>query len=166
LFYQAQVGVLRWCVELGCIDIITEVSELASHLALPREGHLDEAIFHLFSYVKKRHNARAVSDPSYPLIDMMSFKECNCKAFYGDAEKAIPPQALPPCGKDVDLQMFVDSDHAGDQKIRRSRTGFIIYLNMASITWFYKKQSTIEMSVCGAKLVAMKQGMETLLRGI
>ena len=30
-FYQTQVGVLRWCVELGRIDIITEVSELASY---------------------------------------------------------------------------------------------------------------------------------------
>jgi hypothetical protein len=31
-------------VELGRIDMITEVSLLASHMALPREGHLD-AIF-------------------------------------------------------------------------------------------------------------------------
>lgn len=29
-FYQSQIGVLRWCVELGRVDIITEVSELAS----------------------------------------------------------------------------------------------------------------------------------------
>jgi hypothetical protein len=43
-FYQTQIGVLRWCVELGRIDIITEVSELNSYLAMPREGHL-EAVF-------------------------------------------------------------------------------------------------------------------------
>jgi hypothetical protein len=24
-FYQSQIGILRWCVELGCIDIITDV---------------------------------------------------------------------------------------------------------------------------------------------
>lgn len=29
-FYQTHIGVLRWCVELGRIDIITEVLELAS----------------------------------------------------------------------------------------------------------------------------------------
>ena len=45
--------------------------------------------------------------------------------------------------------------------------GFIIYLNMVPITWFSKKQqSTIETSVFGAKFVAMKQGMEPLVRGI
>jgi hypothetical protein len=61
-FYQSQVGVLRWCVELGRVDIITEVSELASFLAMPRQGHL-EAIFHLFNYLEKKHNARIVFDP-------------------------------------------------------------------------------------------------------
>ena len=45
-YYQSQIGVLRWSVELGRVDIITEVSLLASHLALPREGHL-EAVFHV-----------------------------------------------------------------------------------------------------------------------
>ena len=43
-FYQSQIGVLRWMVELGRVDIITEVSMLASHLAAPREGHL-EAVY-------------------------------------------------------------------------------------------------------------------------
>lgn len=163
-FYQTQIGVLRWCVELGRIDIITEVSELASHLVMPREGHL-EAVFHLFNYLEKRHNARVVFDPTYPTIDMSVFKECDWKAMYGNVKEAIPPNAPEPRGKDVDLRMYVDSDHAGDKRLRRSRTGFLIYLNMAPITWFSKKQSTIETSVFGAEFVAMKQGMETL-RGI
>ena len=59
----------------------------------------------------------------------------------------------------------MDSDHAGDQNTRRSRTGFQIYVNSAPVTWFSKKPSTIKTSVFGAKLVAMKQGMQTL-RGI
>ena len=50
-FYQSQIGVLHWCVELGQIDIITEVSALSSFLALPREGHL-EAVFHIFAYLE------------------------------------------------------------------------------------------------------------------
>ena len=50
-FYQSQIGVLRWCVELRRIDIITEVSALSSHLALPHEGHLD-AVFHVFAYLE------------------------------------------------------------------------------------------------------------------
>ena len=33
-FYQSQIGVLRWMVEMGRIDIITEVLLLASHLTM------------------------------------------------------------------------------------------------------------------------------------
>ena len=61
-FYQLQIGVLQWIVELGRIDINTEVSELSSFLVMPREGHLD-AVFHLFNYLEKRHNARIVFRP-------------------------------------------------------------------------------------------------------
>jgi hypothetical protein len=38
-YYQSQTGILRCMVELGRIDIITEVSMLSSYLALPRRGH-------------------------------------------------------------------------------------------------------------------------------
>jgi hypothetical protein len=155
--YQTQIGVLRWCVERGRIDNITEVSELASYLALPREGHL-EVVFHIFNFLDKRRNAIIVFDPSYPIIDMSSdFKECDWKAFYVNVREVIPPNAPVHCAKDVDLRLFVDSDHAGDGNTLRSRTSFLIYLNSAPITWFSKKQSTIETSVFGAEFVALKQ---------
>jgi hypothetical protein len=35
-FYQSQVGVLRWLVEMGRQDIDTEVSTLAAHIAAQR----------------------------------------------------------------------------------------------------------------------------------
>jgi hypothetical protein len=31
-FYQSQIGILRWCIELGRIDIITEISMLSIYL--------------------------------------------------------------------------------------------------------------------------------------
>ena len=40
-YYQNLIGVLRWAVELGRIDIHVEVALLSSHLAMPRKGHLD-----------------------------------------------------------------------------------------------------------------------------
>jgi hypothetical protein len=39
----------------------------------------------------------------------------------------------PPRGKDVDLQMFIDSNHASDHLMQWLCTGFLIYLNMAPI---------------------------------
>lgn len=163
-YYQSQIGILHWMVELGRVDIITEVSKLASHLALPREGYLD-AVFHIYAYLKRRHNARIVFDPSYPDIDLSKFQEHDWKRFYGDVKEAIPMDMPEPRGKEVDLRLFVDSDHANDKSARRSRSGFFIFLNSALIMWLSKKQATIETSVFGAEFVAMKQGMETL-RGL
>ena len=162
--YQSLVGTLHWMVKLGRVDMIVEVSMLASHMAMPREGHLFAA-YHVFAYIKKHHNSRLVFDPSYPDIDKSNFMEHDWKEFYGNVQEAVPPNAPPALGKDVDLRMYVDSDHAGDKSNRRSRTGFFIYLNSALVMWMSKKQSTIETSVFGAEFVAMKVGIETL-RGL
>ena len=162
--FQSQVGILRWIVELGRVDIITEVSNLASQLALPRQGHL-EASLHIFAHLRDKHNARLALDPTYPDINRDDFEGCDWKRYYGDVKEAIPPNMPPPRGKEVDLRMYVDSDHAGEKKTRRSRTGFFIFLNSALIQWLSKKQPTIETSVFGAEFVALKNGMECL-RGL
>ena len=65
-------------------------------------------------------------------------------------------------GKEVDICMFVDSDHAGDRVSCRSRSGFLIYVNTALVQRSSKKQSTVETSVFGAEFVTMKQGIDAL----
>ena len=70
-----------------------------------------------------------------------------------------------PLGKDLYVCMFCDSDHAGEKRTRCSRTGFLIFCNMALIDWISKKQATIETSVFGAEFVAMKYDIEKL-RGL
>jgi hypothetical protein len=47
-FYQSQIEVLRWAVELGRIDLATEVSMLAAFSTAPRQGHL-AAVLHVWS---------------------------------------------------------------------------------------------------------------------
>lgn len=163
-FFQSQIGILRWMVEMGRVDIITEVSLLASHLVLPRAGHL-EAVYRIYAYLRNKHNSRMVFDPTYPTIDEGQFQRCDWKEFYGDVKEAIPPNMPEPLGKEVDLRLFVDSSHADDKATRRSRSGYFIYMNMAPIAWLSKKQATIETSVFGAEFVAMKIGVE-VLRGI
>ena len=39
--YQQLIGILRWAIELGRIDMLTEVSCILEHLCSPREGHLN-----------------------------------------------------------------------------------------------------------------------------
>jgi hypothetical protein len=118
---------------------MTEVSVLSSFNAMPREGHLD-AVFHIYGYIKNKHNSGMIFDPTYPNIDLSNFKECDWREFYGDVKEAIPPNAPPPRGKEVVMRLFVDSSHADDKLTRRSRTGYFIFLNMAPIAWLSKQQ--------------------------
>ena len=150
-YYQTLIGVVQWIVKLGMIYIITGVNSMAVYMDMPREGHL-ECLFLFFAHLKIKHNSRMVFDPTYPTIDLTQFKECECewKHFYPQPREQIPDKAPNPRGKDVDLNIFVDSDHTGDSVTRRSRTGIFIFLNMAHVSWYSKKQITIETSVFGA----------------
>jgi hypothetical protein len=104
-------------------------------------------------------------DLTIPLCDERAFKACDWKQFYGEVEEAVPRNPPEPQGKKVHLRMYVDSNHAGDKRTRRLRTGFFVFINSALVQWLSKKQPTIETSVFGAEFVAMKIGME-LLRGL
>ena len=163
-WYASLIGMLQWMVEIGRLDIITEVSKMASQMAAPRDGHLD-ALLHVFGFLKINHNSRMAYDPTYPTINMTVFKPNDWKQFYGNVEEAIPSNTPEPRGKDVDLRMYCDSNHAGEKRTRWSCTGFFVFMNTALVQWFSKQQATIEMSVFGAEFVAMKVGMESL-RGL
>jgi hypothetical protein len=106
-----------------------------------------------------------VCDPTHPAVGMGTSIKTDWKSMYGDVKEMIPSDAPVPRVKEVDLHFFVDSDHAGEQFTRRSRTGFVIYLNMAPILWFSKRQPTVESSFFGVEFVAMKNGIETF-RGL
>ena len=155
-YYQSLIGIVRWMIKIGRIDMITEVSLLYSYLANPRRGHL-EAVFNIFAFLENNHNARMVFDPTYTEIDMRNFKTYDWKELYGygSATEALQPDAPITLGNQVDLCLYVDLDQAGDKSTRRSRTGYFIFLNINPIIWFYKRQLTVETSVFGAEFVAM-----------
>jgi hypothetical protein len=54
-----------------------------------------------------------VFDPTYPGVYMGTFIKTDWRSMYGDVKEMIPSYAPIPSGKDVDLRLFVDSDHAG-----------------------------------------------------
>ncbi len=51
-YYQGLIGILRWVVELGRIDIIMPVSFLSCYLVSPQEGHLQQA-YQIFACLKQ-----------------------------------------------------------------------------------------------------------------
>jgi hypothetical protein len=63
------------------------------------------------------------------------------------------------------MRAKVDADHAVDTITRRSRTGFVIYLNCDPIYWSSMKQTSVESSSFGSEFVAMKHCCE-YLRGL
>ena len=163
-YYQSLIGILRWIVELGRVDICLEVSMLSSHLVLPRQGHLEQ-VLHIFAYLDKYHNTEMVFDPSDPDIDESIFerKDWSSSEFGNNLKEMIPENMLVPRGIGFIVSANVDADHAADTITRRSRTGFLVYLNSALIHWNCKKQTCIESSSLGSEFIAMKQCTEYII---
>ena len=55
-YYLTIIGILRWMIELGRIDIMTEGWLLSSHIALPREDHLEAAV-HVMAHISQKYNS-------------------------------------------------------------------------------------------------------------
>jgi hypothetical protein len=102
-----------------------------------------------------------VLDPTYPIVDMGAFNKTDWKSMYGAVKELVLSDAPVSRGKKAVVRLCVEYDHVGENFTRRSRTGFVIYLNMASIVWFSKHQPTMESSVFGSEFVVMKNGIET-----
>jgi len=113
--FMQLIGILRWAVELGRIDIFQEVSVLSQYQANPRLGHL-EAAYHIFAYLKKHLDwGRLVYDGKTPDINESHFNsKADWTEFYGDIVEELPPNMPEPCGKPVTISAFVDANHAGN----------------------------------------------------
>ena len=162
-WYQEMIGILRWAIELGRIDINFEVGIMASHTAMPRKGHLEE-VLHIFAYLKKEPNKWILMDPAYPppFEGTETPVESDWSELYPDAEEPIPTDMPKPRGKHVVITCFVDADHASNRVTRRSHTGMIILVNMAPIIWYSKRQNTVESSSFGSEFIAMRIAVDQL----
>ena len=164
--FQELIGELRWAIELGRVDILTEVSLLSAYQASPRRGHLEQ-LFHIYAFLKKRNKLTLYFDPEEPDIDKSIFQSNTpLEAFreqYRDAEEELPHKMPKPRGRPVITTAYVDASHAANKVTRRSHTGFIIFVNRAPIIWFSKRQSTVESSTFSSEFIAMKTCTEHIM---
>jgi len=160
-YYMELIGILRWVVELGRLDIMIDVSLLSSYSMQPRQGHLDQ-VFHIFGYLKHNKRETIVFDESYVEWNEDSFEKHDWTDFYKGVRENLPPNAPPAHGLPVHINCFVDADHAGNRVTRRSHTGILIFLNRAPIIWFSKAQNTVETSTFGSEFTAMRIAVELL----
>jgi hypothetical protein len=116
-YYMRLIGILRWAVELGRIDIYIDIALLSSFMAQPCVGHI-KAVLHIFSYLKCHENSKIVFDPCPQAWDDSKFQRFDWTDFYRDAKEAIPPNSLEPRGNAAQMNVFVDADHAGNRVTR------------------------------------------------
>ena len=121
-------------------------------MATPREGHLE----HIFAYLKKYNHSKIVLDDSVLVFDKEQLE------FYPGAEEVLPPNADKAWGKPLTMTCFVNADHAGCHVTCRLHTGILILLNKAPITWYSKRQNTVETSMFGLEFIAMKTAVEMI----
>ena len=116
---------------------------LSSYVAMPREGHMNQ-VLHIFAYLKTHQNARLVLDPSYPNISKENFeKNRDWTSYYGTDIDEPPSNAPKAKAKEFIIGAYVDVSHACCKLTRRSRTGFVVFLNNAPIYWLSKKQGVM-----------------------
>ena len=65
---------MRRMVEIGHIDIATEISLLLLHFVMPREGHLEAAIQYI-SYLHMKHSYHLEFDPTNPTLHVCHFDQ-------------------------------------------------------------------------------------------
>ena len=58
------IGILRWLIDLGRIDICVEVSMMSSYNCMPRVTPL-YAVLHIFSYLQANLDWKLVMDSAY-----------------------------------------------------------------------------------------------------
>ena len=56
---------------------------------------------------------------------------------------------------EMDLQVYCDSDWAGERSDRKSTTGYVIMMNGAAMSWKSTKQSTVALSTVEAEFIAL-----------
>jgi hypothetical protein len=112
LRYSQLIGVLRWMVELGRVDIYYEVSVFSQYFAAPRIGH----VYHL----QKHDKSSIILDPTKPYHDRTYFTDQDCTEFYGDVEEELSLKMPEPLGRPVTISTFVDANHAGNMVTRNT----------------------------------------------
>ena len=110
-------------------------------------------------------NSEIVFDPTTPEVGMDIFQK-KYWSFYvysspgEELKEEFTPNVPDPLGLPFVMRFYVDADHAGKSVTRRSRSGYIVFLNSAPIYWISKKQTSCDTSTFGSDFFAMKQATE------
>ena len=131
--FRSLLGGLNYACTCSRPDISFAVSSLASHCVDPRKMHW-QALVDLLRYISDTKDIAITYGG--PLIPGSSVNQ---------------------------VQLFADADFSRNPDIKKSRSGFVIFLNGGAIAWKSKLQTRIAMSTTEAELYAMYAGVEQVL---
>jgi hypothetical protein len=162
--YQELTEELRWATEMGRIDIIYQLSILSVYQASPRQGHLDQ-LLQIYVYLKHKPKITLYLDPTRMPVPSKLFKDNSheFKGQYCDAKQLLPHDMPQPHGNTIRITAYVDSDHASNQQMHKSHTGYIVFINCAPILWYSKWQNTVKTSTFGSEFLATKTVTEAIV---
>ena len=75
--FQELIGMLRWVIEIGRLDIHTEVSLLLAYPDSLRLGNLEQ-VLHIFAFLKRNPKLVLYFDPQLLIIPVTSFNGDTC----------------------------------------------------------------------------------------
>ena len=81
-------------------------------------------------------------------------------SLYGDVTNDTLCNMPEPRGNSVVISMFTDAAFNGDLVTRRSQFCILIFLKCAPITWYSKRQNTVEASTFSLESIALGVGCE------
>lgn len=159
--YQQLVGIAQWLITCGRLDLCYAISSLSRFSSAPRIKHLN-ALERVFKYINKnRALAIKINPENYilPKHDIM-YEGADWTEQYPGAIEEMDEKFPTPLGKELSTTIYFDSDHAHDQKTRRSITGMIAFIGSTPVTWASKRQGAIATSTYTAELCAGRTAAE------
>ena len=164
--YQSMIGIGQWLVMLGRIDICYSISSLSRFCSNPRIGHL-ERLKKVFGWIKRNKYRHFIIDTkSSEFGEVKSIEKMDYEKFqniYPDAKEMDDIKLPESLIDEMELTIFVDSDHAHDKISRRSVTGIIVFLGKNPIYWLSQRQGAVEGSSYSAEFCAMKKAVEVAI---
>jgi hypothetical protein len=160
--YQKIIGIGQWLVVAGRFDINFAISSLSRYASAPRKGHLAMAE-EVLGYLKKYPARGYVINPKPPMIDPR-YETVKLKEDFGGQyqyfREDLDPRFPTPLVPEMDVNIFVDANHAHDKVTGRSVTGLFCFVGSTPVQWKSQRQASVQTSTFGAEFTALKKAVE------
>jgi len=160
--YQKIIGIGQWLVVAGRFDINFAISSLSRYAAAPRKGQLamaEDVLGYLKKYPARGYiiNSKSPSiDPRYETVKLKEDFGGQYKYFKEDLDPRFPTPLIP----EMDINIFVDANHAHDKVTGRSVTGLLCFVGSTPVLWKSQRQASVQTSTFGAEFTALKKAVE------